>query len=140
MLSGCLALIAGAVVTIAAIEATSPALFLTGAAIAGAGFGAGFLGAYRTLTALAPANQRAGLIAAIFTISYLALSVPVVIAGVATTHFGLHRTALVYCGTFAVLAALAAGSFIFRRPPSVGTAERQAAEIHTPTHDIDTEG
>ena len=36
-------------------------------------------------------------------------------AGVATTHVGLHRTALVYCAALAVLAALAAGSLIFRR-------------------------
>jgi MFS family permease len=116
MLSGCLAVVAGTVVTLAAIETTSAAAFLTGAAVGGAGFGAGFLGAYRTLSALAPPKQRAGLIAAIFIISYLALSVPVVIAGVATTHFGLHRTALVYCGTLAALAALAAGSLVLRRP------------------------
>ena len=118
MLFGCLALVAGAVVTLAAIETTSPAAFLTGAAVAGGGFGAGFLGAYRALTALAAPNQRAGLIAAIFTLSYLALSVPVVIAGIATTHFGLHRTALVYCGTVAVVAAVAAASYMFRRPPA----------------------
>jgi hypothetical protein len=78
---------------------------------------AGFVGAYRTLSALAVPNQRAGLIAAIFALSYLALSIPVVIAGVADTHFGLHRTASVYCGTLAVLGAVAAGSFMFRRPP-----------------------
>jgi pimeloyl-ACP methyl ester carboxylesterase len=45
---------------------------------------------------------------------YLAFSVPVVIAGVATTHVGLHRTALVYCAVIAALAAAAAGSLIFR--------------------------
>jgi MFS family permease len=117
MLSGCLALVAGSMVTLAAIETTAAVAFLTGAAIAGGGFGAGFLGAYRALTALAAPNQRAGLIAAVFTLSYLAFSVPVVIAGLATTHFGLHRTALVYCGTLAALAAVAAASYIFRRPP-----------------------
>jgi hypothetical protein len=53
----------------------------------------------------------------IFTLSYLAFSLPVVIAGLATTHFGLHRTALVYSGTVAVVAALAAASYISRRPP-----------------------
>jgi MFS family permease len=118
MLSGCLALVAGTVVTIVAIETTSGAAFLAGAALAGAGFGAAvFLGAYRTVTALASPNQRAGIIAAIFTLSYLAFSVPVVIAGLATSHFGLHRTALVYCGIFAVLAAGASVNYIFHRPP-----------------------
>ena len=35
-------------------------------------------------------------------------------AGVAATHVGLHRSALAYCAAIAVLAAVAAGSLIFR--------------------------
>ena len=58
---------------------------------------------------------RAMLIAAIFTISFLGLSIPALIAGVATAHFGLHRTALAYCVAIAALAAMAAGSLILRR-------------------------
>ena len=118
MLSGCLALVGGTVVTIVAIETSSGAAFLAGAALAGAGFGAAvYLGAYRAVTTLALPNQRAGVVAAIFTLSYLAFSIPVVIAGLATTHFGLRATALVYSGALAVLAALAAVSYMFRRPP-----------------------
>ena len=41
--------------------------------------------------------------------------IPVVIAGVATTHFGLHQTALVYCAAIAAIAAAAAGSLMLRR-------------------------
>src|SRR5580704_16579069 len=78
----------------------------------GAGF---FLGAYRIQTALASPGQRAGLIAAIWIVYYLAFSVPVVIAGVATTHFGLHQSAAVYSAVLAALAAAAAGIFLFRR-------------------------
>jgi hypothetical protein len=116
MLAGCLALLAGVVVTLAAIETASAAAFLAGAAVAGAGVGTGFFaGAYRVLTALAGPGQRAGLVAAIWVVFYLAFSVPVVAAGVATTHFGLHRTAVVYSASLAVLAAAAAGSFIIRR-------------------------
>jgi hypothetical protein len=37
-----------------------------------------------------------------------------VAAGVATTHFGLHQTAVVYSAALAVLAAAAAGSLIIR--------------------------
>ena len=77
------------------------------------------LGALRTISALAAPGQRASLIAAIFAVCYLALSVPVVAAGVAVTHAGLHRTALAYC---AVIAVLAAGSLIVRgRSPVPGT-------------------
>jgi MFS family permease len=116
MLAGCLTLLAGAVVTLAALETASAAAFLAGTAVAGAGFGTGFfLGAFRILTLLAGPGQRAGLIAAIWIVFFLAFSVPVVIAGVATTHFGLHRTSLVYCAVIAVLAAAAVGSLIIRR-------------------------
>jgi hypothetical protein len=116
MLAGCLFLLAGAVMTLAAIETASAAAFLAGTAVAGAGVGAGFfLGAYRIQTALASPGQRAGLIAAIWIVYYLAFSVPVVIAGVATTHFGLHQSAAVYSAVLAALAAAAAGIFLFRR-------------------------
>ena len=116
MLAGCLVLLAGAVMTLTAIETASAAAFLAGGAVAGAGVGTGFfLGAYRILTALAGPGQRAGLVAAIWIVWYLAFSVPVVAAGVATTHFGLHQTAVVYSAALAVLAAAAAGIFLFRR-------------------------
>ena len=116
MLAGCLVLLAGAVMTITAIETASAAAFLAGGAVAGAGVGTGFfLGAYRIVTALAGPGQRAGLVAAIWIVWYLAFSVPVVAAGVATTHFGLHQTAVVYPAVLAVLAAAVAGIFLFRR-------------------------
>ena len=121
MLAGCLVLLAGLAVTFAAIATATTAAFLAGTAVAGAGFGLALLGANRTLIALAPPGQRAGLIAAIFIISYLALSIPVVIAGVATAHAGLHRTALAYCAAMAVLVAVAAGSLMLRsRGPATG--------------------
>lgn len=84
MLAGCLALLAGAVVTLTAIEATSAAAFLTGTAVAGAGFGTAMLGTFRTVSALAAPSQRASLIAAYFIASYVAFSIPVVAAGAAS--------------------------------------------------------
>jgi hypothetical protein len=118
MLAGCLALLAGVVVTLAALQTASAAAFLVGTAVAGAGFGTGFyLGAYRILTPLASPGQRASLIAALMIVYYPAFSVPVVIAGVATTHFGLHQTAVVYSAALAVLAAAAAGSFLLHTHP-----------------------
>jgi len=115
MLAGCLILPAGAAVTLAAIATTTTAAFFAGTTVAGAGFGLGLVGVNCTLFALAAPRQRASLIAAIFIVSYLALSIPVVIAGVAATHFGLHRTALVYCTAIAAIAATAAGSLMLRR-------------------------
>ena len=88
------------------------------------------LGAFRTISTRAAPGQRAGLIAAYYIASYTAFSIPVVAAGVATTHFGLHRTALAYCAVIAVLAAVAAASLIFRRrSPAGGTAQPGEGEM-----------
>jgi hypothetical protein len=73
-----------------------------------------FLGAFRTLSALAGPGERAALIAAIFTVNYLALGIPALIAGAAVTRYGLHHTALVYLGVTPALAAAAAGSMMVR--------------------------
>jgi hypothetical protein len=115
MLAGCLVLLTGVTVTFAAIATTTAAAFLAGTAVAGVGTGLTLLGVNRTLIPLAPPGQRARLIAAIFIISFLGLSIPALIAGAATAHFGLHRTALAYCMAMAVLVAVAAGSLMLRR-------------------------
>ena len=114
MLAGCLLLLAGVAVTFVAIATTTSAAFLTGTAVAGAGFGLAFLGAFRATTALAAPDQRAGLLAAIFIVSYLAFSLPALIAGVAAKTFGLHSTALAYSASLAALAAAAAATLLFR--------------------------
>jgi len=115
MLAGCLVLLAGLTVTFAAIATATTTAFLAGTAVAGVGFGLALMGVNRTLIALAAPAQRAGLIAAIFIVNFLGLSIPVVIAGVATAHVGLHRTALAYCAAMAALVAAAAGSLMLRR-------------------------
>lgn len=113
MLGGCLGLLGGAVVTVAAIVASTPALLLLGTVLAGLGFGPANLGGYRVIMARAAASNRAGLIAAISIVSYLAFGLPALIAGVATSRFGLHDTALVYSVVIALLAAAAAGGVLF---------------------------
>jgi Major Facilitator Superfamily len=117
MLAGCLALVAGTAVTLVAIQTASGAAFLAGTAVAGGGFGTAMLGTFRTISAVATPDQRAGLIAAYFIASYTAFGIPVVAAGIATAHVGLHRTALVYCAVVVVLAAVAAAGLIFGRRP-----------------------
>jgi hypothetical protein len=114
MLVGCLFLFVGTAVTFGAIATTTSAAFLAGTAVAGVGVGLAFLGAFRVTTALATPGQRAGLVAAIFTVLYLAFSVPALIAGIATTAFGLHTTALVYSASLAALAAAATGILVSR--------------------------
>ena len=106
MLYGCAALFVGVGLTFAAITAGSFALFACGSAIAGAGFGLSFLGAFRTLSSLAAPSERAGTIAVIYIVSYLAFSIPIVAAGIATASFSAHSVALVFSASVAGLAAI----------------------------------
>jgi len=115
MLTGCLFLLAGVAVTLAGIATTTAAAFLAGTAVAGVGFGVAFLGAFRSTVEMAAPGDRAGLIAAVYIVSYLAFSIPAVIAGAATARFGLHDTAVVYSAAIVALVAAAAGSFVIRR-------------------------
>jgi predicted MFS family arabinose efflux permease len=109
MLGGCLVLITGAVVTFSSIVTGTPGVFFVGTAVAGLGFGPAFMGAYRVVVALAVPSDRAGLVTAVYIVSYLATGIPAVIGGIATSRFGLSETALVY---LLVVAALAAGAVI----------------------------
>ena len=81
--AGALGLALGMAGTVASIPADSGPLFLAGSVITGAGFGVAFMGALRSVSAAAPARQRAGVIAAFYVVAYLALSVPSVLAGLA---------------------------------------------------------
>jgi hypothetical protein len=114
MLAGCLGLLLGMVVTCVAIAATASAVFFIGSGIAGVGFGLAFLGSFRAVTPLAEPDDRAGLVTAIYIVGYLAFSIPALIAGVATTRFGLHSTALVYAAALAALAAVAVAVLLAR--------------------------
>jgi MFS family permease len=115
MLGGCLALIVGALVTLASIQTGTPVALFIGTMVAGLGLGPAFMGAYRSTIALAPSDDRVGLIAAIYIVSYLATGIPTVIGGIATSHYGLHNTALVYLAVVAGLAVVAVGLLIRRR-------------------------
>ena len=114
MLAGCLCLLAGMAVTLGAIATTTSPAFLIGTTVAGVGFGLAFQGSFRMITALAKPDDRSGLVTAIYIVGYLAFSIPALIAGVATTHFGLHPTALVYSASLAALAAAAVGILLLR--------------------------
>jgi MFS family permease len=107
MIGGCLALIVGALVTLAAVQTGIPAALFVGTMVAGLGLGPAFMGAYRSTIAFAPPDDRVGLIAAIYIVSYLATGVPTVIGGIAASHYGLHSTALVYLAVVAGLALVA---------------------------------
>ena len=106
--AGALALAAGMAGTVASIPADSAARFLAGSVIAGAGWGVAFMGAIRAISAAAPAQHRAGVIAAFYVVAYLALSVPSVIAGLAVLRLGIDPTFRIFGAVVIVLALLTA--------------------------------
>jgi len=110
LVKGTVVLAAGMLLTLAAIARASAPAYFIGTAIMGAGFGAGFNGSLRSLVGLAAPEQRGDLMAGFFALSYLAFSVPAILAGLAAGHFGLHATALGFLTAILVLALIALAS------------------------------
>lgn len=109
-------LVAGVAGTIIAIESGSAVGYLIATAIAGVGFGTGFQGAIRTVTPLAEPHHRAGLLSAVFTVSYLGMGVPAVFAGYLVSRgHSLRGVAVGYAVVLLVL-ALTAAAGLLRRP------------------------
>lgn len=101
------ALIAGVALALLSLRIESSALFLAGSAVAGLGFGPAFAGVFRVLSEMAPPHQRAALVSSVLATSYLAFSVPAVLAGAAVTNLGLRETAEIYGVALIAIAALA---------------------------------
>jgi MFS family permease len=128
LLVGALAFTVGVVGTLAALFTTSTALLFASAVFSGFGFGAAFLGAVATITAGVAPGHRAGLLASVFVVGYLAFSLPSIAAGIAVGTFGLTRTTEVYGGVVVLLALLAvAGLLRARRRLARRTAADQTA-------------
>jgi MFS family permease len=81
MAIGIYASIVGAIGIISGVFAGILAIMIIGQAIAGVGFGASFTASLRLIFPLAAAHQRAGVVAGIYLVSYIAFGVPIVIAG-----------------------------------------------------------
>ncbi|MFF9667446.1 MFS transporter, partial [Streptomyces althioticus] len=102
-LAGTALLIPGALLTLSSPQLHSlPALF-AGTAVAGAGFGAVTQGALRLLLPPAAPGERAGTLAAYYVLSYLAMSIPAVLAGLLTNLYGLRTAVSPYAATVVLL-------------------------------------
>ncbi|MFG1807333.1 MFS transporter [Streptomyces sp. NPDC049040] len=104
---GAALLVLGTAVGLTGVEAGSVTAAAIGTALAGVGFGAAGLASFGTLARIAEPAERGELFAVAFVISYLAFSIPAVVAGFATTNVGLHRTAVVYSIAVIAFGALA---------------------------------
>jgi predicted MFS family arabinose efflux permease len=129
LLLGALVFTVGVAGTVSALFATSAGLLFISAVVTGFGFGAAVLGAVSTITRGVAAGHRAGLLAAIFVVGYLAFSVPAIAAGLAVGTFGLTRTTEVYGGIVVVLALLAAGGLLRARRALAQPAAGERSEV-----------
>lgn len=82
----------GVTLILTAVHSASLPLFFIATLIAGSGFGAGFLGALRSVVPLALPHERAGLMSAFYVLSYLAFCLPSLLAGNLIRSFGLIAT------------------------------------------------
>lgn len=96
-------------------------MFFVGTLVLGSGFGAGFLGALRSVVPLALPHERAGLMSAFYVLSYLAFCLPALLAGNLTRRFGLIATTDGY-GALLILLSLGALLVLVRRPLQSCTA------------------
>lgn len=112
---GTIHLILGTIILILGINLVNIYLLFIGSIIAGLGFGTSFMGAIRTVMPLAKPEERAGLMAAFYVESYLAFSVPAIIAGLLVQKIGLINSTNLYAFSIVALSILAL-FFIFRLP------------------------
>ncbi|MFD9006199.1 MFS transporter [Streptomyces sp. NPDC059582] len=137
MAVGCVALAVGTVLTLLALVGPSTPLFFVGTALAGVGWGSSLLGSFSALAALAGPTERAKLFASVYVVSYLAFSVPAVVAGLVTPSLGLRTTTVWYGIVVIVLALLAVVEAAVRRRAagrSVTVASSDGLAAPGPSH------
>ncbi|WP_433541832.1 MFS transporter [Streptosporangium sandarakinum] len=104
---GSLAVIPAAALTVSGLHGTGLPAVYAGAALAGVAFGAVSQGALRMTLASLYEQDRAATLAAYHVLSYLSMSLPAIVAGAATQHYGLRTAAHAYAIACALLAVTA---------------------------------
>ncbi|WP_413729943.1 MFS transporter [Sodalis sp. RH22] len=111
---GAVMLMIGMSIILAGANLGLTVVLLTGSAIAGVGFGSGFLGAIRSIVPLAEPTERAGLMAAFYVESYLANSIPAILAGYMAQHLDLLSVANLYGSSLILLSFIGFVLALFR--------------------------
>ena len=88
MTIGIYASIAGSLGIIGGVLDGSLLIMILGQAIAGVGFGASFTAALRLIVPLVAIDERAGVVSAIYAVSYVAFGVPIVAEGLLASAIG----------------------------------------------------
>lgn len=97
---------AGILTVVAGVHLANVPVLLAGTLLTGIGFGVNFMGSVGSIMPLAKADERAGLLSAFYIQSYLAFSLPAILAGFLAKSIGYALTTDIY-GTAIVLVSLA---------------------------------
>ncbi len=116
------ALVAGVGITLLAVSRDSMGVFFLGTALAGAGFGASFHGAVRSVVTFAAPHERAGVLSVLYVVSYVALGFPAVVAGLRVHGVGILATTREYGVAVMALAGAAMVGALLRRPGAAAAA------------------
>ncbi len=93
----------GILTIIAGMHVAEVSILALGTVIAGSGFGAAFLGTVRSIMPLAKPDERAGLLSAFYIQSYLAFSIPAILAGFLSKALGFAEAADIYAAAILLL-------------------------------------
>jgi MFS family permease len=114
MVAGCAGLIAGMGLLAAGLGASSLALLVLGATLAGGGQGLSFRAALAAVNQASPPGRRAEVASSFFIVAYLAISIPVIGEGVLAQAAGLRSAGIAFAGVVAVLAGLVVAMLVSR--------------------------
>ncbi|MBY3388183.1 MFS transporter [Rhizobium laguerreae] len=93
----------GILIVVAGVHLANVPLLLIGTIFTGAGFGTNFLGSIGTIMPLAKPDERAGLLSAFYVQSYLAFSLPAILAGFLAKSAGYALTTDIYATAILLL-------------------------------------
>lgn len=122
------ALAAGVVISLAGVLIESLPFYIVGSIVAGSGWAATFLSAMDNITAATPPAMRGQVFSSVFVASYLAFSVPAVIAGIVVSHIGLRDTIIGYVGYVLAMVMIAAAFAVTVRRRAASAA-RNAVDV-----------
>ncbi|MCU1401314.1 MAG: hypothetical protein JWN62_4423 [Acidimicrobiales bacterium] len=100
-------LVSGMALMVGSTLVDSLAVALAGSVVTGLGAGLVQMSTMATILRIAPAHARGGVMSAFLSVCYVAMSLPVVIAGIAADRVGLGVVSAWYVVAFAVLVASA---------------------------------
>jgi predicted MFS family arabinose efflux permease len=104
---GCAVVLVGVIGFGVALAVGSAVVLVAATVVIGGGQGVAFRAAVAAIGARAPGDRRAGTMSSFFVVIYLGISVPVVLAGAASTRWGLRASGLGFAAAVAVLLGLA---------------------------------